>query len=240
MPRRRPQTELLSSSPCPRQGTPEPPGCFDGSVLHAGVICSPQLTQPPRTPFGDFPLHDITQLLICCQPAASREDPFLAGTEAPGVGQCFVSAALHSPVAPAAGTAQGGGPERLWTAWITSHIGARGCQGSNPAATFLHCHQQELSDVVLSPSTSSKKADTERGAAPISRCQGQPSCCTDAVPPSTIITSASFPASWQDSAICSPTKQPSVQFRYDHLSQKRKAMKQPWQSLNAWHHAASL
>lgn len=120
------------------------------------------------------------------------------------------------------------------------HIGAGGCQGSNPAATFLHCHQQELSDVALSPSTSCKKADAERGAAPIPRCQGQPCCSADAVPPSTIITPASFPPSWQDSALCSPTKQPSVQFRYGHLSQKRKAMKQPWQLLNAWHHTTSL
>lgn len=37
-----------------------------------------------------------------------------------------------------------------------------------------------------------------------------------------------------------PTKQPSVQLRYGHLSQNRRAMKQPWQSLNAWHHAAPL
>lgn len=50
-----------------------------------------------RTPFGVFPLHDITQLLICCQLSASREDPLLAGTETFGLGQCYTSAVLHSP-----------------------------------------------------------------------------------------------------------------------------------------------
>lgn len=137
-------------------------------------------------------MHDITQLLICCQLSASREDPLLAGTERLGRGQRCTSAVLHSPGPSREGRAQ---HRDLDSLDASTRRGWR--VPSSPRDLLQQPHSCTASpgasgSVAVTPWCCSPEADVteERSlshpARPCrlsSRCQGQPCLSADILTP---------------------------------------------------------